>query len=52
MMDVQVANSTPQSMSMAEYAADLARGGMRVLPGAAGTFWAEYQPGAMMRIPS
>lgn len=50
-MDAQATDTTHRSKSMTEYAADLARSGVRILPGAAGTFWAEYQSGAMMRIP-
>src|SRR5258708_3614506 len=38
-------------MSITEYAADLARCGVQILPGETGTFWTRYEAGAMMRIP-
>ncbi len=41
-----------QSRSIGEYAADLARSGVRILPGEMGTFWTSYEAGAMMRIPT
>src|SRR6266849_546163 len=52
MIDPQPGAHKVQLRSMAEYATDLARSGVRILPGAAGTFWAEYQSGAMMRMPT
>ena len=41
-----------QPRSMAEYAADLARSGVRILPGAQGTYWTTYESYAMMRLPT
>jgi hypothetical protein len=38
--------------SLSEYAADLSRNGVRVLPGGSSTFWTAYGPGALMRQPS
>src|SRR5258708_705431 len=52
MMDTQATNSTHQPKSIAEYAADLARSGVRVLPGTAGTYWIAYESYAMMRLPT
>jgi len=37
---------------MAEYAADLARSGVRILPGAPGTYWTAYESYAKMRLPT
>jgi len=38
--------------SITDYALDQARNGVRVLPGNKGTYWAGYEFGAMMRIPT
>lgn len=50
-MDAQATDTTYRPKSMTEYAADLASSGVRILPGAAGTYWADLS-GAMMRIPT
>ena len=49
--DAQTTSHKARSISITEYAADLARGGVRILPGGAGTFWVEYLYGSLMRIP-
>lgn len=41
-----------QSRSLDQYAADLARSGVRIIPGEAGTCWAQYESGALMRLPT
>ncbi|GAC1651194.1 MAG: hypothetical protein NVS4B12_21770 [Ktedonobacteraceae bacterium] len=51
-MDAQATDSTQQPTSMTEYAADLARSGVRILPGAAGTYWSAYESYAMIRLPT
>lgn len=51
MMSTQIPNHKAQSMSITEYAEDLARSGAQNLPGGSETFWARYESGAMMRIP-
>jgi len=51
MMGSQATDTMHQPKTMTEYAADRARSGVRVLPGAPGIFWAGYQPWAMTRIP-
>jgi hypothetical protein len=52
MMDAQAPDSTHQPKSITEYAADLASSGVRILPGAAGTYWATYEAYAMLRLPT
>jgi hypothetical protein len=44
-------NSTAQSRSITEYAADLTSNGVQTILGSLRTFWVEYQYGTMMRIP-
>ena len=51
-MDAQATDTTHRPKSMAEYAADLARSGVRILPGAQGTYWTTYESYAMMRLPT
>jgi hypothetical protein len=51
-MDVQITSYRTQSVSLAHYAKDLARSGIRVFPGAPGTFWTRHESGAMMRRPT
>lgn len=50
---VALAGNAPEarSHSVEGYAASLASRGIRVLPGARGTFWVPYETCAMMRIP-
>src|SRR5947209_11109360 len=52
MIDKQTPGSSVQSMSLTEYAADLARSGTQVLMGAPGTLWTRHESGAMMRRPT
>ncbi len=40
------------AVSITEYASELVRRGIRVLPGAPGTFWISHETGAMMRVPT
>jgi hypothetical protein len=42
---------TARTISITEYAADLARNSVHIMPGGPGTFWVEYQYGIMIRIP-
>src|SRR5712691_3383219 len=51
-MDIQIPSRKIQSLSLTEYAADLERRGTRILTGAQGTFWAEYESHIMIRIPT
>lgn len=44
--------SARETRSLEEYAKDLATSGARVLPGSPGTFWVQYESGAMMRVPT
>ena len=46
-----VPDQQPQARSLAEYAEDLARQGARIVPGAPGTFWTQFESAAMVRIP-
>jgi hypothetical protein len=41
-----------ETLSITEYAKELARGGRRVITGSAGAFWASYEGSAMMRVPT
>ncbi len=41
-----------QNFSITEYAADLAKSGIQVLPGKSGTLWTRYESGAMLRRPT
>src|SRR5258708_30818037 len=50
-MNTQTPSHKTQSISITEYDEHFARRGTRILPGGAGTFWAEYETGAMMRMP-
>jgi hypothetical protein len=50
-MNAQTPNHKAQSISITEYAADLARSGVRTVSGGPETFWARYESSAMMRIP-
>ena len=52
MIDEQITDHKARAISLTEYAADLARSGVQVLPGAPGTFWTRYLYGAMMRRPT
>src|SRR5687767_1052664 len=38
--------------SLAEYASQLKRDGLRVLPGTGGTFWVEYESWGWLRMPT
>jgi hypothetical protein len=40
-----------ESLSTAQYASELVRNGVKVLPGSHGTFWVRYEIGAMVRMP-
>ncbi len=51
-MDAQITGYKTQSRSLTEYGADLARSGIKVFPGASGTFWTRHESGAMMRRPT
>ncbi len=51
MIDEHTADRKVQFMSIKDYAADRAKTGFRIFPGAAGTFWISFGFGAMMRIP-
>ncbi len=52
MMDTQTTDHKARSLPLTEYAADLARSGMPILPGGPGTFWAGFASGTMMRRPA
>src|SRR2546423_417688 len=52
MIDEQATNHKLQTKTVVEYAADLAKSGERVFPGAAGTFWTRHESRAMMRRPT
>ena len=52
MIDEQITDHEVRFISLKEYAADLARSGVQVLPGAAGTFWTRHESGAMVRRPT
>jgi len=52
MMDTQTSGYKTQPKSLAEYTADLARSGIKVFPGASGTFWTRHESSAMMRRPT
>ena len=49
-MDTQTADL--KLLCAADYAAELARNGIQILPGAHGTFWVRYEGGAMVRRPT
>lgn len=51
-MDMQTAAHQGKALSMAEYAAELAKNGTRILPGTLGSFWVGHELGAMVRIPT
>src|SRR5712692_9245194 len=51
MMSTQTSNKA-RPLSVADYAADLAGSGVRILPGGPGTFWAGFASGTMMRRPA
>jgi hypothetical protein len=51
MMDMQTTGHKAQTISLREYAANLARSGVHVLPGGPGTFWTRDQNSAMIRRP-
>jgi hypothetical protein len=51
MIGGQTTGQRAQPKSMIEYAADLARSGIPVLPGQSGTFWTKHESGAMLRRP-
>jgi hypothetical protein len=50
-MSMQIAGQQRKPPSRAEYAAELASNGTRVLPEPSGTFWVRYESGALMRDP-
>jgi len=50
-VDLQLKNKNRKQPSIAEYAGELAKNGMRTLPGAPRTFWAQHEHGAMVRVP-
>ena len=50
-MEAQTTGRKVRPLSIAEYTAALARNGSRILPGAQGTFWLQYEFLSMMRIP-
>src|SRR5438105_3388187 len=52
MIDEQATDHKARFISLTEYAADLARSGVQVLPGAPGTFWTKYLYGSVMRKPA
>ena len=52
MMDTRITDYTARTRSVEEYAADLARNGVRVLPGGPGTFWVGFDAGTMIRRPT
>src|SRR5437879_5321131 len=52
MMNTQTLNLKTQPMSITEYATDLARSGVQVLPGAQGTIWTRHESAAMVREPT
>src|SRR5262245_61436459 len=41
-----------KTLSIGEYASELARTGTRIVAGSSGTFWVRYESGAMVRIPT
>lgn len=43
---------TGEIVSIAQYATELARRGIAVLPGSSGTYWIRHEPGALMRLPA
>jgi hypothetical protein len=51
-MEAQATDQKAQTISMTEHAAHQAQIGVRILPGEPGTFWAAYQYGTMMRMPT
>jgi hypothetical protein len=52
MIEAQATDHEAQTVSLKEYAANLARSGIQVLPGAPGTFWTRYLYGSVMRKPA
>lgn len=50
-MDALTTGHKLQFLSMTEYAADLAKTGVHVLPGKSGTFWMRFNSGPLMRAP-
>jgi hypothetical protein len=51
-MNLQTVDHQGKTLSMAEYAAELARNGTRILSGTRGSIWAGHEPGAMVRMPT
>jgi hypothetical protein len=51
-MDIPTVGHQGKPLSVAEYAAELARNGTRIFPGTLGSFWAGYELGAMVRMPT
>jgi hypothetical protein len=49
---MQTTGKQRKALSMAEYAAELARNGTHILPGSSGTFWVRNESGALMRVPT
>ncbi len=52
MMNAHTVSDKTQCRSVTDYATDLAKSGVRILPGEPGTYWAGYETGALMRIPT
>lgn len=48
----KIANLKTKQLSISEYANEIEKTGNRIIRGAAGTFWAEYEKVTMMRIPT
>jgi len=51
-MNAQATDCKLEIRSITDYAADLARSGVQILPGGPGTFWTRHESGAMMRRPT
>jgi hypothetical protein len=52
MMNAHTVSDKTQCRSVTDYATDLAKIGVRILPGEPGTYWAGYETGALMRRPT
>lgn len=52
MMNAHTVSDKTQCRSVTDYAADLARIGVKILPGGPGTFWSRHESGSMLRRPT
>src|SRR5947209_20441743 len=51
MINTQMTEHNGRSVTLAEYAADLTRSGIRILPGSRGAIWTRFDANTMVRRP-